>query len=115
MGHDDQEHPACSVRAVVKWVQRPRGTGEPFQVAAELEVPGNVWGVELPPDDWLRFPETNVIEGPGATRESLAVAQARRPVSAPRPNRGCGQQPNFLAAHAPAPWSPRSVHLLGGF
>ena len=115
MGHDDQEHPACSVRAVVKWVQRPRGTGEPFQVAAELEVPGNVWGVELPPDDWLPFPETKVIEAPGATPESLAVAQATPPVSAPRPNRGSGQQPNFLAAQAPAPLSPLIAHLMSEF
>ncbi len=120
MGQNDQEHAACSVRAVVKWVQRPRTAKEPFQVATELEVPGNVWGVELPPDDWLpfpetKFPETKVIEARGATPESLAVAQATPPVSAPKPNRGSGQQPNSLAAQAPAPLSPLIAHLMSEF
>src|SRR5437879_13815569 len=55
MGHNDQENPACSVLAVVKWVQRTRGTDEPFQVAADLEDTGKVWVVELQPDAWMTF------------------------------------------------------------
>ena len=113
MGHNEQEQPACLVRAVVKWVQRPRTAKEPFQVAAELEVPGNVWGVELPPDDWLPFPEPKVIETPGATAESLAVARATPPVSAPRPSGG--QLPNSLAAQPAAQFSPLIAHLMNEF
>jgi hypothetical protein len=28
-----------------------------FQVALELEVSGNVWGIAFPPEDWIAFPE----------------------------------------------------------
>jgi hypothetical protein len=115
MGHNEQEQAACSLRAVVKWVQRPCARGEPFQVAAELEVPGNVWGVEFPPDDWLPFPETKVIEAPGATPEALPVARATPPVSALKLNTGPGQLSNSLAAQAPAPLSPLIAHFMSEF
>jgi hypothetical protein len=40
------------VRARVVWIQKPRSTRELFQVSVELESPGNIWGLELPPEDW---------------------------------------------------------------
>jgi len=52
--------PGCqprSVRARVTWIQRPRTVRELFQVGAELEVPGNIWGIAFPQHDWFPFPE----------------------------------------------------------
>ena len=51
--------PGCeprSVRARVTWIQRPRTVRELFQVGAELEVPGNIWGIAFPQHDWFPFP-----------------------------------------------------------
>lgn len=45
------------VRGRVVWVQRPRTHRENYQIAIELEVPGNVWGVSPPPADWFAHPE----------------------------------------------------------
>jgi len=68
------------VRARVTWIQRPRTVRELFQIAAELEVPGNVWGIAFPPHDWFAFPgaeaATPSIPVPGAGAEAEAAPQA---------------------------------------
>src|SRR5690242_5211563 len=46
-----------SVRGRVAWIQRPRTVRQLFQVALELEVSGNVWGIAFPPEDWFAFPD----------------------------------------------------------
>src|SRR5690242_12342977 len=46
-----------SVRGRVAWIQRPRTVRQLFQVALELEISGNVWGIAFPPEDWFPFPE----------------------------------------------------------
>ena len=43
------------VRGRVAWIQRPRTVRQLFQVALELELPGNVWGIGFPPEDWANF------------------------------------------------------------
>src|SRR5260370_14621840 len=49
--------PPRNVRGRVAWIQRPRTVRQLFQVALELEVPGNVWGIAFPPEDWVVFPD----------------------------------------------------------
>jgi len=46
-----------TVRGRVAWIQRPRTVRQLFQVALELEVPGNVWGIAFPPEDWIVLPD----------------------------------------------------------
>lgn len=53
----EPERPPRTVRGKVVWIQRPRTVRQLFQIALELEVPGNVWGIAFPPDDWFVFPE----------------------------------------------------------
>ncbi|MGH9715667.1 MAG: hypothetical protein ACRD4R_02910 [Candidatus Acidiferrales bacterium] len=48
------------VRGKVVWVQRPRTHRENYQIAIELEVPGNVWGLSPPPADWFVHPDDKV-------------------------------------------------------
>lgn len=48
-----------NTRARVTWIQRPRTLRELFQVGVELETGSNVWGVALPPADWV----SSSIEG----------------------------------------------------
>jgi len=68
--HPESERPARKVRAKVVWIQRPRTVRQLFQVAAELEIPGNLWGIAFPPEDWFLFPEEEALaaragESPG--------------------------------------------------
>ncbi|HTG29716.1 MAG TPA: hypothetical protein VK818_15970 [Methylomirabilota bacterium] len=54
--HPDSGQPPRVVRGRVAWIQRPRTVRQLFQVALELETPGNVWGIAFPPEDWFAFP-----------------------------------------------------------
>ena len=63
----------------VVWVQRPRTVRELFQIGLEFEVPGNVWGIAFPPEDWFPSPYDAGIETstPAAAHEpKLSVAPA---------------------------------------
>ncbi|HEY2350941.1 MAG TPA: hypothetical protein VGH83_00415 [Candidatus Acidoferrum sp.] len=55
--HPESGRPARVVRGRVAWIQRPRTVRQLFQVALELETPGNVWGIAFPPEDWFAFPD----------------------------------------------------------
>ena len=53
--HPDAGQPPRVVRGRVAWIQRPRTVRQLFQVALELETPGNIWGIAFPPEDWFAF------------------------------------------------------------
>lgn len=55
--HPEAGQPPRAVRGKVAWIQRPRTVRQLFQVALELEIPGNVWGIAFPPEDWFAFSE----------------------------------------------------------
>lgn len=65
--HPEANQPPRAVRGRVAWIQRPRTVRQLFQVALELEVPGNTWGIAFPPPDWFAPSEsvrvTNSHEG----------------------------------------------------
>src|SRR6267154_2419810 len=65
--HPEQGHPPRRVRGKVAWIQRPRTVRQLFQVALELELPGNVWGIGFPPEDWGNF----VATGSGRSQAPL--------------------------------------------
>jgi hypothetical protein len=69
--HPEQGHPPRRVRGKVAWIQRPRTVRQLFQVALELEAPGNAWGIAFPPDDWFTFPEENIILSNPASASDL--------------------------------------------
>jgi hypothetical protein len=41
--------------STVVWVQRPRTVKQEFEISLQFDVAQNVWGVVLPPADWLPF------------------------------------------------------------
>ena len=51
--HPETGQAPRNVRGRVAWIQRPRTVRQLFQVAIELEVPGNAWGIAFPPEDWF--------------------------------------------------------------
>src|SRR5216684_2072609 len=59
--HPETGQPPRTVRGRVAWIQRPRTVKQLFQVALELEVSGNVWGIAFPPEDWTAFPELTQV------------------------------------------------------
>ncbi|HEX4546435.1 MAG TPA: hypothetical protein VH110_08740 [Candidatus Acidoferrum sp.] len=76
--HPESGQPPRTVRGRVAWIQRPRTVRQLFQVALELEVSGNAWGIAFPPEDWFAFPApaqtaTN-IELPLESNQSHAPA-----------------------------------------
>jgi hypothetical protein len=64
---------SCSKKARVKWTQKVGAKERSFQIAVELEIAGNVWGVASPPEDWFppRIPEA--IEPATSGRELKVV------------------------------------------
>ena len=90
---------AGTSRARVKWLH-PLATGEEpvFEVAVELEPPGNIWGVASPPQDWslARRPE------PPGPRRAMRVAEAseNQMASLGLLMAGLGEQIQMMASEA---------------
>src|SRR5437660_787930 len=70
-----------SVQARVVCVQPPEARQGFFHIAVELEVPGNVWGVTLPPGDWLPFRKPNPLRT--STTAAEPPKTARAPTASP--------------------------------
>ncbi len=55
---------------------QPIGSSQPgWKVAAQLDLPGNFWGLSSCPDDWMRLTETVYQPSPSDFRMSLAVTE----------------------------------------
>ncbi len=120
--HPDPKREPRRVRARVTWIQRPRTVRELFQVGAELEVSGNVWGVAFPPDDWFAWPEQDGPEIPTAGAEiammppvvvpaAVPSTVAQTPHSAPS---AAPPAPPVSPAHKvePPPTAAEKVHVM---
>jgi hypothetical protein len=91
--------PPRTVQARVTWVQRPRTVRELFQVGTELQIPGNVWGVAFPPEDWFPY-------GEGVSAEAPAILDQPEPVEVPFPPAEPAEAPK-IAPTAPPPLPPQ--------
>ena len=89
-----------SSRARVKWVQNLGGKVG-FQVAVELEVAGNIWGVASPPEDWFPVHALATSEAAATGRELRVVARTEQQNSSALQAQ-TGQTPGGLQVqHAP--------------
>ena len=98
--HAEAGRPPRQVRGRVAWIQRPRTVRQLFQVALELELPGNVWGIGFPPEDWGNFSLTTdtrdfaakepgiILPLAGISPEKFADAQSSLEPEAPAPRIG---------------------------
>ncbi len=66
-----------SSKARVKWVQNLGGKVG-FQVAVELEVAGNIWGIASPPEDWFPVHALATSEAAATGRELRVVARTEQ-------------------------------------
>lgn len=62
------------IRARIAWVQRPRSIRDFFEVAVELESPGNIWGIEPPAGNWGAA-EARAFPGEAAALQEPAAEQ----------------------------------------
>jgi len=60
------------VRARIAWVEQPQSIREFFGVAVELESPGNVWGIQCPPESWGAVETSASPDRPAAWNEPAA-------------------------------------------
>ena len=59
----DEDHTVFSTRARVKWLQASKMDGDHvYEVAVELEAPGNIWGISSPPSDWANISAPAALE-----------------------------------------------------
>ena len=74
------------MKARVVWVQRPSNYRDQFHIAVEFEVPGNVWGIAVPPESWFPHPEDIELEIPVSEPVNLGSFRAKEgpsPTSTP--------------------------------
>jgi hypothetical protein len=69
-----------TVRGRVAWIQRPRTVRQLFQVALELEAPGNVWGIAFPPEDWFAQSDSAAAESASAPIGTHTTAHLELPL-----------------------------------
>lgn len=70
----------CSNKARVKWAQKLGGKERAFQIAVELEIAGNVWGVATPPEDWFPPRIPDAAEPAATGRELKVVGRKEQPL-----------------------------------
>ncbi|HWF13388.1 MAG TPA: hypothetical protein VG272_06605 [Candidatus Acidoferrales bacterium] len=65
---------ACSTKGRVKWAQKVGVKERIFQIAVELEIAGNIWGIPTPPADWFppQLPPINEAAAPTPTLKVVA-------------------------------------------
>ncbi len=93
------ENPSAGLAApaVVVWSGGRRTPKDPFEVGIQLAKPGNVWGIEFPPENWqesvsvpasLAIPQASVkAEAAAAATAAVASVQAKEqePAGVPAP------------------------------
>ena len=76
--------PPRQVPGRVVWVQRPRTVRELFQIGLEFEIPGNVWGIAFPPEDWFPYPADQAAAAPATSPESPSSTEKKPVASQPK-------------------------------
>lgn len=66
---------AFSSKARVKWAQKLAVKEKVYQIAVELEIAGNIWGVPVPPEDWFPPQLAAATDTASTGRELKVVAR----------------------------------------
>jgi len=91
----------CSSKARVKWAQKVGARERTFQIAVELEIAGNVWGVASPPADWFPLQVPEAVEAAATGRELKVVARKEQPGITP-PESGSNRSSQLERSQASA-------------
>jgi hypothetical protein len=114
----EKEGESVSARGLVKWVKRPIDTTGIYETAIELEDPGNIWGINAPPQDWLTFCESHLQQSGNGKSKPFAVPRPEaqpQATSAPKAANGTPIAPLVAASAMPMRTSDqRPTGLLMG-
>ena len=107
-----------STRGRVKWTKRPESGGL-FQTAIELDQPGNIWGIDAPPSDWLPFIAQRPIDSDTTKAKQVAVLRptlgSEAQAGAPKTTTSRPIESNSPATSATRPAAQQVGQLMGGF
>ncbi len=104
---------AYSSKARVKWAQKLGAKERIFQIAVELEIAGNVWGIASPPADWFPPKISEAMEPPAAGRELRVVSRKEQQVVALAEG-GSNQVSQLARSETPAsPMAPIAQLMVG--
>jgi hypothetical protein len=109
---DSQQKASRSARGRVKYVKRPEAFGQPFQTAIEFEDPGNVWGIDDPPQDWQAWIGPKTVELDTSKAKPFPVPRPEG--EAPRAEEKNEKPVRKAEATRPAGASP-VTQVMGGF
>jgi hypothetical protein len=110
-----QDSKPISTRGHVKWTQRPTEQGGLFQTAIELDDPGNIWGVNSPPSDWLPFCGPRSPEAEGSKAKTVAVLRPEATSTTTKEERAKAASPRAAESVSPPSSGARAVgQLIGG-
>ncbi len=108
-GHKPNSSPV-SAHGHVKWVKLLPDTSGLAQIGIELDDPGNIWGVDAPPQDWLPFCGARTVTTDTAKPKPFAVKWPEQPaVAAPEKT---GKDALTHEAEPPLPF-PIAARLVG--
>jgi hypothetical protein len=111
-----QDSKPISTRAHVRWTQRPAEHGGLFQTAIELDAPGNIWGIDSPPSDWLPFCEPRSPEADGSKAKTVAAFRLEAAPTTTKEEGGKPASPRSAEyASPPSSGTPPVGRLIGGF
>jgi hypothetical protein len=113
--HAETAQAPHTVRGRVAWIQRPRTVRQLFQVALELENPGNTWGIAFPPPDWFAPSEAGraasaYASGQDTPPRASETAEIHLPLTEPEPS-AVPVQDNLRVFPAPASATDASLQL----
>jgi hypothetical protein len=91
--HSEAGRPPRMARARVAWIQRPRTVRDLFQIGVELDVPGNLWGIAFPEQDWFPLPESSELATATAAAPTPATADNLRVISVVAPGEAAPSLP----------------------
>ncbi len=103
----------CSNKARVKWTQKLGAKERAFQIAVELEIAGNIWGIASPPDDWFPLQISKAIEPATSGRELKVVTRKEQQVVTV-PEGGSNRVSQLIRNEAVAPPIPPLAQLMVG-
>jgi len=114
--HPDPGKSPRRVRGKVAWIQRPRTVRQLFQVALELDIPGNAWGIAFPPDDWFSFPEEgpffpNAVAPADLTGSALPPVAGEASIQPLEPESGTAAPDNLRVFPTPGSATDASMQL----
>ena len=114
----DNEKPNSAelcTRGRVKWVERPKDPNGLFLTAVELESPGNIWGIETPPQDWLPFTGARNLEMDTSKSKPFAVPRPESSAATAEDKRLKGISGRQVAPTPPTPSPSSAARPMGDF